>query len=123
MLVRIKILRYKKPPFAKMEAGSPTAPKAKGGFVDERHTKFNTFQVEMPVPYRIRTEISEERDIWKNQGRHRADTKKAMLAKGGRNTGSAGMSGSHTHVGKHTTEYKCSAVYGVLKREKQSDDI
>ena len=25
-----------------MEAGSPTAPKAKGGFVDERHTKFNT---------------------------------------------------------------------------------
>ena len=35
-----------------MEAGSPTAPKAKGGFVDERHTKFNTFQVEMPVPYR-----------------------------------------------------------------------
>ena len=78
VLVRIKILRYKKPPFAKMEAGSPTAPKAKGGFVDERHTKFNTFQVEMPVPYRIRTEISEERDIWKNQGRHRADTKKAM---------------------------------------------
>ena len=36
-----------------MEAGSPTAPKARGGFVDERHTKFNTFQVEMPVPYRI----------------------------------------------------------------------
>ena len=28
------------------------------------------------------------------------------------------MSGSHTHVGKHTTEYKCSAVYGVLKRER-----
>ena len=78
MQVRIKILRYKKPPFAKMEAGSPTAPKAKGVFVDERHTKFNTFQVEMPVPYRICTEISEERDIWKNQGRHRADTKKAM---------------------------------------------
>lgn len=43
VLVRIKILRYKEPPFAKMEAGSPTAPKAKGGFVDERHTKFNTF--------------------------------------------------------------------------------
>lgn len=76
MLVRIKILRYKKPPFAKMEAGSPTAPK--GGFVDERHTKFNTFQVEMPEPYRIRPQISKEREIWKNQGRYREDTKKAM---------------------------------------------
>ena len=37
-------------------------PKAKGGFVDERHTKFNTFEVEMLVPYRICTEISEERE-------------------------------------------------------------
>ena len=81
------------------------------------------FKMEMPVPYSIRSEITEERDIWKNQGRHRPNTQKAMRAKGGRNTGSGGMSGSHTHAGKHTTEYKCSAVYGVLKREKQSDDI
>ena len=29
----------------------------------------------------------------------------------------------HTHAGKHTAKYKCSTVYGILKREKQSDDI
>lgn len=61
-----------------MEAGLPTGPKAKGGFVDEGDTTFNTFQEEMPVPYSIRSEIGEEREIWRNQGRHRADTKKAM---------------------------------------------
>lgn len=61
-----------------MDAGLPTASKAKGGFVGEGHTKFNTFQVEMPVPYSICSEISKERDIWKNQGRHRPDPKKAM---------------------------------------------
>ena len=64
-----------------MEADLSTAPKAKGGFIDERHTKLNTFQVETPAPYRILTEISKERNMRKNQGRHRADVKKTMREK------------------------------------------
>ena len=31
-----------------MEAGSLTAPKAKGDFIDERHAKYSTFKMEMP---------------------------------------------------------------------------
>ena len=67
----------RKPPFDRLEAGLPSAPKAKGGFVDERDAKFSTFQVETPESYSnsIFAKISQVRSVWKNKSGYRADAK------------------------------------------------
>ena len=33
------------------------------------------------------------------------------------------MQRSYSHVGKYPTQVECFTDYGVLKREKQSDDL
>ena len=46
-----------------------------------------------------------------------------MRAKMSRDNRGYSMYRSYSHVGKHTTKYKCSTIYGIFKREKQLNDI
>ena len=55
----------------------------------------------------------------KNQGGHRPNTKKIMRAKEGKILEAEACPYHVAHVGKHTFAHKRSAVYGVLKMEKQ----
>ena len=77
----------------------------------------------MSIPYSICTEIQETGDIQRDKGRHRKNTETVMPAKRYRDNRSRTMPKPYTYADKHTTEIQCIASNGVLKREKQSDDI
>jgi hypothetical protein len=66
-----KSLDTRKPPFAKISTGLPTAQRKQREVLShERHTKSITFKMAMPVSYRVRSEISKERGVWEDKGRH-----------------------------------------------------
>ncbi len=46
-----------------------------------------------------------------------------MSMEGGRDNRRRSMCRSYTYISKNTTEDKCLWIYGILKREKQSNDI
>ena len=117
-----KSLDTRKAPFGKIDAGLPTAQKPKG-VSHERHTKFITFQVAVPVAYCICSKISKERGIWKNQKRYRRNNTKAMRTKECRDYRGGGMQRSHTYAGGDTAKFECSTVHGISEREEQSDDL
>ena len=45
-----------------------------------------------------------------------------VITKGG-NCRRASDARPRTHVSKYTTEIQCVAIYGIFKRQEQSDDI
>lgn len=115
-----------KKPSGRMEvAAGQLQQESPGGFFDERkrYWKFAAYNIEMRIPYRIRTQIQRASNIWTDQERHRTDTPKMMRSKRRGNHRSRGMSRPYTHANQHTAQVQCITNYGVSQREKQSHDF
>lgn len=90
-----------------MDTGLSTAPKAKGGFVDEWHVKFNTFQMEMLVLYRVFAPQYRRKEVY---GEIKADIgqilRKRCKQKEPEILEAQACPVYNTHTGKHAAKYK-----------------
>ena len=77
----------------------------------------------MSIPYRIRTEISSDGDIRRNQSGHRKDTATAVPAEGDRNYRSRTMQRSYTHAREYSPEVQCVPNHGVSQGKEQLNDL
>ena len=70
----------------------------------------------MSIPYRVRTQISQNGDIWTDQGRYRKNTAAAMPAEGYRDYRSRIMQGSYPYARQHPTEVQRITDNGISQR-------
>lgn len=77
----------------------------------------------MPVSYSVCVEISQTRDIWKNQGGHREDTEEIVRVKRSGDTGSTSVSRSYSYAGEYYTKSECGTVCRISEGKEQIDDI
>ena len=93
-----------------------------GGIQDGR-TKHITYAMEMPVPYSIHPQISEEGDIRESESRYQGDTADTMPVQEGRDHRRSGMCGSYTPMLKYTAEAGNIRIHGILEREVGTHDL
>ena len=79
--------------------------------------------MEMSIPHRICTEISQTGDIWKVPSRNRENDKASMWKERCGDNPSERVSRPYPHAGKHTAEDECVAVYGNIKGQDELNDI
>ena len=79
--------------------------------------------MELQVPYRICSEISEADRVWKDQSEHWSNPADIVRAEKSGDPGSGSLCGSHPHAGEHPPEFERITICGVPEREKLADDI
>ena len=82
-----------------------------------------TLYMEVPVPYRFRTEIPQKGDIWSVKSGYRIYLKKIMRREKGGNYRSVSMSRSHSYARKHSTAHKHNTIYGISQGKEYINDI
>ena len=92
--------------------------------MEKKHSQSQcAFNVEMPVSYRIRTEIPSKSNIRTIKGGYRIYTAKAVRREKGGNHRSGGMCRPHPYAREYSTAFKCSTVYGISQGKKYAHDI
>ena len=89
----------------------------------ERNAIHITFKIPLSVSHRICTEVSQERNLWTVEKRHRRNTADIVQAKECGNTGGRGVHRPHTYAGEHSAVLKCSTVHGISQGKEQFDDL
>ena len=80
--------------------------------------QFSTYEMELQVPYRVRTKIQEESILWRKADRDTRDTAKAVPVE--RSGGDRGrdMPGSYPYAGKYPAQNERCGIHGVFEREE-----
>lgn len=89
----------------------------------ERNAIHITFKIPLSVSHRICTEVSQERNLWTVEKRHRRNTADIVQAKECGNTEGRGVCRPHTYAGKYSTVPECSTVYGISQGKEQLNDF
>ena len=77
----------------------------------------------MSIPRSIRTQISTDGDLRRNQGRYREDTEAVMQAKGSGDYRSRSVRRPYPYANQRTAEVQYIANNGISKGKEQSNDI
>lgn len=79
--------------------------------------------MEMPVPYCIYSEISEETTVWKDKGRCTRNHQHIMQVQGCGNHSRSSVRRSHTPKRSYTAEDKYIQFHGISEGKEHADDI
>ena len=77
----------------------------------------------MSIPRSIRTQISTDGNLRRNQGRYREDTEAVMQAKRSGDYRSRSVRRPYPHAHQRTAEVQHITDNGISKGEEQSNDI
>ena len=101
--------RIKTPRYIRAKVCQPN-PKYRGGLVMkdinslEQSLPLRVYKVEMSIPHRICTKVSQTGNLSRNKSRYRINTQKAMRTKGSGNNRSKCMPGSYPYAHQYTAE-------------------
>ena len=85
--------------------------------------RYSTHSLELPVPYSVYTEISEESDIQRGAQRLGANSEEAVRDERSDDYRSSNAVRSCAYVGINPAETECVRVYGISEGKEYADAV